>query len=95
MVEMQFDKYQKSLPTMLLIHSESPNTSAPTFTESVEHLTVSLVTEQKREGKRQLNFIIHKLDESPASDGPSIGLIMCPYKIQLYIWLYTSLQLSL
>ena len=52
MVEMQFDKYQKSLTTMLLIHSEPPNTLAPTSIESVDHLTVSLVTEQKEKEKR-------------------------------------------
>ena len=38
-------------------------------TESVEHLTVSLVTEQKE--KRQLNVTVHKLGKSFANDGPS------------------------
>ena len=51
--------------------SETANASTPISAESVEHLTVSLVTEQKEKGKKELNVIVHKLDdsESTTNDG--------------------------
>ena len=51
--------------------SEMANASTPTSPESVEYLTVSLVTEQKEKGKKELNVIVHKLDESTTNDGPA------------------------
>ena len=50
---------------------KSANASTPIFAEYVEHLTVSLVTEQKEKEKRQLNIIVHKLVKSAANNGPA------------------------
>ena len=57
--------------TSLAKASESANASTPTSAEYVEHLTVSVVTEQKEKEKRQLNVIVHKLVESAANNGPA------------------------
>ena len=58
-------------------------------TESVEHLTVSLVIEQKE--KRQLNVIVHKLGKSFANDRSSRKNddIM-----RLYLWILKELLIK-
>ena len=78
-METQFDKPHKSLTQHLM-------TTQPVWlrllnllmlwhlrisAKSFEHLTVSLVTEQKEKEKKQLNVNAHKLDESCANNGPS------------------------
>ena len=57
--------------TGLVKASDSANVSAPITPESVEHIAVSLVSEQKEKERRQLNIIVHKLAESSANNGPS------------------------
>ena len=58
-------------------------------TESVAHLTVSLVTEQKE--KRRLNVIVRKLGKSFANDGSSRKNddIM-----RLYLWILKELLIK-
>lgn len=55
-----------------MLNDHATNVVKASETESVEHLTVSLVEIQKKDGKETFEFIIYKLDESSASGGPSI-----------------------
>ena len=70
-VESELAEHHKSMDTMLSDHVTT-NVSAPIITpESVEHIAISLVSEQKEKKRRQLNIIVHKLEESSAIDGSS------------------------
>jgi len=76
-VETKIESFQKSIESLLNEHTSSqPKTPAsvnvaPVVPDSVEETVVSLLSEQKEKEKRQLNIIVHKLEESTASDGPS------------------------
>ena len=74
-VESQIESFQKSIKSLLNEHttqlskvSTSVNAVPP---ESAEQIAVSLLSEQKEKEKRQLNIMIHKLEESTADDGQS------------------------
>ena len=82
--------------TSLAKASESANVSTPISAESVEHLTASLVTEQKEKEKRQLNVIVHKLDESAANDWParkSDDIKRCESLLKKYLGSQCPLQM--
>ena len=68
--------------------TEPAYASAPTqlhpFTESVEYLTTSLVTEQKEKEKRQLNVIIYKLDAQAQLGVGMVGYLPYRYLTLLY-----------
>jgi len=70
----QIDKHQKTFAEVLADHpADVPMQSAPPSLseDSVAHITVSLATEQKEKEKRQLNIIVHNVEESSATDGVS------------------------
>ena len=51
------------------VNAEPSARSAPISEDSVAQITFSLVAEQKEKEKRQLNIIMHNLEESSAPDG--------------------------
>jgi len=51
--------------------AESPSKSPSISVDSVAQIAFSLASEQKEKEESQLNVIIHNLEESSASDGPS------------------------
>ena len=62
--------------------------------ESVEHIAVSLISEQKEKERRQLNIIIHKLEESSVNDGPSRksdDIKRCESLFQTYLGIKVSI----
>jgi len=73
-VELQLSDNRKSLEGILndksSDKSESPSKPASISEDSVAQIAYSLASEQKEKEKRQLNVIIHNLEESTASDGP-------------------------
>ena len=74
--------------------SDSVNISTPITPESVEHIAVSLVSEQKEKERRQLNIIVHKLKESTATDGPSRksdDIKRCESLFQTYLGIEVSI----
>ena len=48
-----------------------PTPNGIVASESAEEIAASLLSEQKEKERRQLNIMIHKLEESSAEDGPS------------------------
>ena len=76
-VESQLEKQQKAITTLLNDHKATlgTNTSSvvpPITEESVANIAVSINAEQKEIEKRQLNIIVHNLEESSASGGPKL-----------------------
>jgi len=55
------------------VPTNKPDTLTPfsVSEDSVAQIVASLVTEQKRKKKRQMNVIMHNLEESNATDGPA------------------------
>ena len=73
--ESQIESFQKSIKSLLNEHttqlSKVPTSVNAVPPESAEQIAVSLLSEQKEKEKRQLNIMIHKLEESTADDGLS------------------------
>ena len=97
----QIDKHQKTFAEALADHSaDAPTQSAsPSLSEdSVAHITVSLATEQKEKEKRQLNIIVHNIEESAASDGASRkkdDISKCTTLLQTYLGVLTTINNAL
>ena len=75
-VESQLEKQQKAITALLNDHkaafgTNTPSVVPPITEESVANIAVSINAEQKEKEKRQLNIIVHNLEESSASEGPS------------------------
>ena len=74
-VETQIEAFQNSIKSLLNDHttklSKVPTSVNAVSPDSAEQIAVSLLSEQKEKEKRQLNVIIHKLEESTANDGLS------------------------
>ena len=100
-VETQLADHHKSMDSMLTGHvtglakaSGSVNANAPISPDSVEHIAISLVSEQKEKERRQLNLIVHKLEESSANDGPSRkndDIKRCESLFQTYLGIKVSI----
>ena len=100
-VETQLADHHKSMDSMLTGHvtglakaSDSVNATAPITPDSVEHIAISLVSEQKEKERRQLNLIVHKLEESSANDGPSRkndDIKRCESLFQTYLGIKVSI----
>ena len=75
-IESQLVKQQKAITTLLNNHKATlgTNTSSvvpPITEEFVANIAVSINAEQKEKEERQLIIIVHNLEESSASEGPS------------------------
>ena len=75
-VETQLEKHQKAISSLINDHkaalgSNPPSRVSPITEESVANIAVSINAEQKEKEKRQLNIIVHNLEESSASEGPA------------------------
>ena len=75
-VETQLEKHQKAISSLINDHktvlgSNPPSHVSPISEESVANIAVSINAEQKEKEKRQLNIIVHNLEESSASEGPA------------------------
>ena len=97
-VETHLAEHHKSMDTMFADHvskaSDPTNVSSPITPESVEHIAVSLASEQKEKERRQLNIIVHKLKESSAKDGPSRrndDIEQCESLFQTYLGVKVSI----
>ena len=76
LTESKLNKIMKNVETLIDDHkaalgSNPPSIVPPITDESVANIAVSINAEQKEKGKRQLNIIVHNLEESSASEGPA------------------------
>ena len=99
-VKSQLEKHQKAIATLINDHKVAPgsNTSGPASPiteESVANIAVSINAEQKEKEKRQLNIIVHNLEKSSASEGPSRredDISKCNSLFQTYLGVIVSIQ---
>ena len=92
-VESQLEKQQKAITALLNDNKAAlgTNTSSvvpPITEESLANIAVSINAEQKGKEKRQLNIIVHNLEESSASEGPSRkedDITKCKSLLQKYL----------
>ena len=77
-VESQIEKQQKVISALIndqkaALGSKAPSSNmvSPITEESMANLAVSINAEQKEKERRQLNVIVHNLEESSASEGSS------------------------
>ena len=99
-VESQLEKQQKTITALLNDHKAALGTSTPSVVppiteESVANIAVSINAEQKEKEKRQLNIIVHNLEESSASEGASRkgdDITKCSSLFQKYLGVTVTIQ---
>ena len=101
-VEAQLEKHQKAISSLINDHktalgSNPPSHASPISEESVASIAVrvSINAEQKEKEKRQLNIIVHNLEESSASEGPARkedDISECKSLFQKYLGVTVSLH---
>ena len=77
------------------VGSNTPSMVPPITEESVANIAVSINAEQREKEKRQLNIIVHNLEESSASEGPSRkedDITKCKSLFQKYLGVTVTIQ---
>jgi len=100
-VEVQL-KHQKALTSLINDHKAAQNSSfstpsptSPITIESVASIAASITAGQKRREKRQLNVIVHNVEEPTASEGLSRkedDINKCKSMFQTYLGATVSIQ---
>jgi len=98
-IETQLGGYHKEISTAISSDSMAVDKSASVAPlhvseDSVARIAASLVTEQKEKERRQMNIIVHNLEESNASDGPARkqdDIKKCVSMFQNYLGLSVSI----
>jgi len=98
-IESQLGGYHKEISNAISskpVPTNKPDALTPfsVSEDSVAQIAASLVTEQKEKEKRQMNVIIHNLEESNAADGPARkqdDIKNCLSMFQTYLGLSVSI----
>ena len=79
----------RSLKSLLNEHTSKllkvPTPNGIVASESAEEIAASLLSEQKEKERRQLNMMIHKLEESSAQDKKQDDIKKCEQLFQNYL----------